>query len=1260
MRFASLTRLVAGACAAVLAVGFVPRAVAEQDYEFAKKLMEQDEPSFGTDDLVQRLIVRLEASPATVIDAKLIKATVKRRQAEKASVEKRKDLLDEAEALYKEILAGDAKHRLYAIAEKDGSTIVNDRIKATKKAAKELSATDANKARQMRADAAAQMEKLAAPHKVVAEAAQPEFEKVFKAFGEWRNKNDPNMEGKPIPRDLEDQLGKTFDTWIIADKRYVAAKVEQLECYDDGDPAKKALAEELSKYTQSRIDMEVIGEFPVIMAWYSYMQGRIFAAIADAEKASEAWNTALSVDMANMGDDLRKQMFMLKKFVLHDFVKMKMKAKKYGDVEEVVVGALIDPNLKSFFEEDSGKDLLVDYAKALTLPVTDASGAPEYEKAIKKLREMVEKETRGGANTMWANQFSRTMAEVLEDARNKNVRPRLTSDEWYNAARGFFLMGQQEHLKLQEMKRDNPDKVKEHKEQFEKAYEEFQNAVDYYRRAIAAARSDKTDLATRIEIEPKAWFEMGLSYVKMEHYYEAIVVNQAMRTTFMADNRKKWLPDPSNPLNKKVYTKTLMELISDLDKPKDGLVAKAGSNVMFALERNASSRTDLWNKRLKQLVLDTSPDIVGDSAVTDRDYISAKNDAEFAKGLVEAVKNLADVKIVEENYGQASLKYVAAAERFLKVPTSSQAYELALYQAGSNFTTAQSLWFTYRFPSKKPKEQEEMSAQLSKKALDAFDKYLDYVAKNPAKDDEKGKEDKERREKLEGAILLARVTLNVGLAVASTPETAHDNWSNVIKSADAYLAWPQPASMPNKVQIDSTLLNKFRAQIELTGINFAPKCDPYLHGAEATMNELRKMKPNDNKLYSFMLQSLSRRYNIAAFQAEKFIKEGKMEAGSEEPYEVKVADLQAIRVEMIEEAKDQEPTLEDYSRLVYLFNKTGKHKKAADQAKKLLDTFDPEKKNVKIADDEKIWQGILARMIGDRETATMGVIKYNDLAKEDRCKKDHAVLIDYMYDTRQGLAAAETPEKRPSYDKYNMDMDKALKQLETIVKNYPDCQTRKVGEKAADGSEKPFLTMIEEEIDFRRKIEAARDLLFKLAQEVADAETKAGNEEGAKNYRQMAYDQVEILQKIRGETPQMQIMMADIAVLNGKFEDALNSLYAVRNQQERGTPLYFDASKKISETYARMKKWEEASEYPKFLAVTAGFKSKLVKDKWPAMEQFLENCYANGATKPAPGTAPEEKKEETKKDEKKDEPKKEEPKAEETKAPDANAEAKKE
>jgi len=1266
MRVAPVFRYMTGSMVLAAACFWPAPARAEMDFEFAKALLERDEPSFQTDDMIQRLIVRLEANATSAIDAKLIKATVKRKQSEGASAEKRTNLLNEADALYKEILAGDKAHRLYLIAEKDAGTIINDRIGATLKAAKELEATDPAKSRSMRSDAASQMDKLAAPHKAIVDTAEPEFKKHFEAFTKWKEKNDPNDEGKQIPREIEDPLGKSFDTWVIADKKYISAKVKQLDCYDDNDQTKKGMAEELAKYVQTRLDYEPIGFFPVILAWYNFMQGRIYASVQNAEKAAEAWNGALSVETTNLGDDLKKQMFMLKKLILHDLVKMKMKGGKYGDVEGIIVEAMMEPNLKTLFDEDSGKELIIDYARALTLQVQDSSGAAEYEKAIKKLREMIEKETKGGAQTVWANQYSRTMAEILEDARKKGVRPRLDADEWYSAARGFFLMGQQQHQKYKEFKKDAPEKAKE---QFEKAYSEFQNAVDFYRRAIAKARSLDTELSVRLDIEPKAWFEMGLSYVKMEHYYEAIIVNQAMRTTFLPDFRKKWMPDPTKRENARVYSKGLNELIAELDK-KDGLLTKSGTNVMYALEENAKAHSDLWNKRLKGIILeqDTTGTIAGEGNVSDKDYLAAKVMAEEAKALVEQAKGSPDAKTAEGNFMEASSKYISAAERFSKVASGSQAYEIALYQVASNYTLSQALWAAYRFPSKntnkkdEPNPQELMAAELAKKALAAFDKYSDHAAKNPVKgEDEKATEEKERRSKLEGAVMLARPTLMRGVATVSTGDAVQPDWINVVKAADEYVVFEQRVPQARS-SIDNALLNKFQALVKLAALNFAPKCDPYLAEADKTMKELRKLKPNDNKLYGNMLDLISSRYNIAAFQAEKFIKEGKMPEDSERPYEDKVAELQAIRVDMREDEKDNQPKLEDYSRLVYLFNRSNMKKRAADMAMKMLKTFDPENKNVKIPDDEKIWKGMLARMVGDVETGVKGIITYTDINKESRCKRDHQILIDYMYDTTQGVNAAK-PEDRPANDKHNMDMARAQAQLETIFNNYKDVQTKNMGEKGPDGIDKPYLKLIEEEIDFRRKIEAARDLLSTLSLAVAEVEAKAGNAESANMYRGVAYEQVGILQMIRKETPQMKIKMAEIAISREKYEDALNLLYEVRNNEERNSPLYFDSSKMIADVYRRQGKWAEAADFPVFLAVTNSLSTKIVKDKWPDIDQFLEECYKNGVQRPviektADKKDPEKKdldKKEEKKDEKTDpkDVKKDEPKEEKKDGPPA-------
>ena len=111
-----------------------------------------------------------------------------------------------------------------------------------------------------------------------------------------------------------------------------------------------------------------------------------------------------------------------------------------------------------------------------------------------------------------------------------------------------------------------------------------------------------------------------------------------------------------------------------------------------------------------------------------------------------------------------------------------------------------------------------------------------------------------------------------------------------------------------------------------------------------------------------MLNVLSDRYNVAAFQLEK-LKKTKTDLPKEtadkydamiDQYENKVAELQGERVDMMEESKEKdELTLDDYSRLVYLFNKTGQTRKAADIAIKMLKKFDPDNKNLRMPDDEK-------------------------------------------------------------------------------------------------------------------------------------------------------------------------------------------------------------------------------------------------------------------------------------------------------------------
>jgi len=1216
----------------VLLAGVSLPARAEMDYEFAKLLMDQSVQDFDTDDLVAHLAAQLERSPATRTESKLIKATLDRKQAGTpgVSLDKRKKLLDEADTLFREV-AAEKTFRLQSVAEKELATINSARATMMMRNAQELERTNRAEADRMRAEAIATIGKIADGHKAEADALRPKFETIYKAYQEWRKKQ--KSEDTPIPKEMLDKMMGTFNPWLFADKRYVATKIEQLECYDDKDVNKKKLGEELAKLCEARANQDDIMEFPVLVAWYNYMCGRAWAAVQDEKKAADYWRQALDQPAEDMAPEQKKAIAIIKKLILHDLVTMKMHAKNYGDVENIVLEAKTSAELRSLFDEDAGKELIIDYAKALTLP-SEATAA-EYEKAVKELREMIAKEGKGGAVTRWANEFSRTIAEILQEARaNKSAaRPKLSALEWYDAAHGYFLMGQNEYLKYQDFERDRSDKAPA---QFEKCYTEYQNGVEYYRRAITAARSEKTDLPTRVEVEPKAWFEMGLAYLKMRHYYEAIIVYQAMRDRYLPEGRKRWLPKLEDPraVQPRV-AKAVQDSLAELDKPREGLLAKAGTNIAYGLEANLkvhNNPKDSWNPRLRIVILGENPSIVDDTSVKDLKYLGAKNDLEEAgrlsKAGTEALRSKPpETKLAEENYTLSATKYASAGDKFMKVDASSQAYELALYKAGNAYTLAQALWVTGKLPAKSAKEAAAAAKDLGVKALAAFDKYDACIAK-AAGDDEV----KTRRQKLAGMVLLARNALYSG----------DEQWERVIKSADDYIQW-ENQNPQQSTSVHVALMNKFHAQIELGAANLAPKCDPYLEGADKTMKAWREIKKTDNKTFVYMLEALARRYNIAAFQVEKFIKEEKKEYTKAmlDAYENRVADLWAERVQMVEEAEgEQQTSLEDYARVVYLFLKAHRNREAADCAKKLLDKFDADGKGTNIPDDEKVWQNMLAKM--------QQIIRYNDLTKWDRCKKDHMILVDYLYDTREGVAEPDQ-KKRPAWDQFNMDLEKANKQWETIKNNYPDCQTfdKKYGPEG-----KSYMEVIAGEIDYRRKIEGARDQLFDKSLLVAEELEKQGDAEGAKRYREIARAQLEIIIRGKGDTPELLVKSARINLALGKYDDARGRVNEAKAQLEENSPTYFDACRLDSEIYRAQKKWKDAKEYPEFYALTIGLDSRIVNDRWPNMKAFLSECYANGVPCPAalkeklkPGEESAQPGDKKKEETKPEEPKKTEPKA---------------
>ena len=1145
-------RLVTAVCTCAVTLAISARA--EMDYEFAKALLERDQTGFTTTDLVERLAQQLEQNPATLTEAKLIKAVLRRRQAATAGAGLCVQYLDEASALYKEILAGPRSFALYAVAEQDSAAMTRELLYAKLALAKKDKPQEAEK---LRREAAALMETEAKKHLAAATAAFPEFKKWYDKYIEAVARASPPV---ALPRELREALERTFNAWVTADQRYINAAIEQLECYADADPARKPLARQIAKYCATQADSEYLAEFPLVSAWYWLMQGRTFALLLDEPHADEAWKKIREMEaIEQLTQDQRRQLTAMKKAILREQITLRMKVRSFQGVVDLVMEALLNPEFRDLWAEDLGKRIMLDYAQAMTL--TPDAGAAGFERALTELQKLIDREPRVAERTPWTFEFSAAMAGIAADAQQQGLPLRLSAAQWYHVALGFSVKGQEQDRRAAEAGLDKAAAAAA----AENACRDFQNAADCYRRAIAVARSDKTDVLARLRVEPRAWSELAACYLQMRRYYEAVIACNALRGAFLPEARGQWLQPRLKAVPPREQAR-LAETLADIEP----LLSAAASRKARALAEDAKVHrnpwADLWRAR----------EMADASA-----YQSAKAELYAARGLVKGARQ--DPAGAARDFADAASRFVAAAEKFLKVESSSADYELALFNAGGAFSSAQELWAAGRVRAKNADEQAERSVALARRALDAFRQYEDYVS---GKSGGAGESLQQQRQQFQGAIWLARTALH----------SATREWDSAVRSADAYLAW-EKTTAPQQRATAPALCAKFRALLEQAAAP-APACDPFLAQAQAVLSETARLQPPDRDSRLFMLDALSRRYVVAAAQAET----AKLSTVAVAAYSAKVAELLGLRLDALGAAA----TLEDHSRALFWLHKAGDTRNAIAMAQRLLTKFDRANRGVWIPDDPKPWQELLAKMLAR--------IKYADLAKWDRCKLDHQVLIDYLYDSSAGTAWPENDPHRPHDDRYNMNLDNAARQLGTIRRNYPDCQTLdpRYGQ---DG--KPLLDTVAEEIDFRRKIAATRKLLIDLALSLVEGPKQTASEAEARTYREIAGKQIDIQLELAGNDVELRLKSARLKMLNAGYDEALKLLREIQVSEEENSPWYFDASKMVSEVCARQGKWREAAEFPEFVVLTAGAKAPIVIQRWPDITQFLKNCYAHGAPRPA-------------------------------------------
>jgi hypothetical protein len=165
---------------------------------------------------------------------------------------------------------------------------------------------------------------------------------------------------------------------------------------------------------------------------------------------------------------------------------------------------------------------------------------------------------------------------------------------------------------------------------------------------------------------------------------------------------------------------------------------------------------------------------------------------------------------------------------------------------------------------------------------------------------------------------------------------------------------------------------------------------------------------------------------------------------------------------------------------------------------------------------------------------------------------------------------------------------------------------------------------IEEEILFRQRVSASRDLLSSRALELA-FELQTVDEKRAKEFADLAVKHIKIMEK-EGLTVANRIRLANIQIWLGQLDDAITRLMEVCTDVEQNSRDDWNARKLIAVAYRRKADAKggtadhlaQAAAFPEFLALAMpkGFREPVLLDFWPDMADFLKECYSKGRTMP--------------------------------------------
>ncbi|MCK6474845.1 MAG: hypothetical protein L6R28_24260 [Planctomycetes bacterium] len=972
---------------------------------------------------------------------------------------------------------------------------------------------------------------------------------------------------EPIPDPLLTSqmaaLEKAAGAYLEADQEVVNAWLQLAEAHAAG-PERAEMAHGMAAYCEAQANDEKLMCFPAGIAWYGYMKGKAHTCIGEEKEAIEAWEAAL--DAQDIPEGARPVISRIRFAIAHDWVRMKMagaerEPAKYADVARFVDNLLTDGEWLKFFEEPRGKDALLQCARAHVLR-TDATPVTA-QRATERLRRVL----KGGPP--WSYNASRVLAEVLDVAIVKKIAPVLEPETSFEAGHGWYLRGMDAERRRGEL--EEADEDANAQKHGEAARVHFARAVEYFKTAIGGARKAEAGAFRRLKIEPQAWFELALCAYRLGHFEEAALAGHALCQHFAPEARGVWLPDRA-----KLNAPARMELdaaLAALDAPESGLLARAAQNRKAAYRKLVQTNGRPLRPR---------PEF-GDLADTPyQRALAALDNAKERQGYARRLDDEGKGEEAAKIRAEALEKLESAAADFDGVEPGYPAHEVSAYQAPACRTQALLLLAsTDAIAGLEGDARATRVKDLAAKALAGFDAYVALTGKagnNTAESD--GEDAGSVRVRMLRAAQRSRIGIHRAL----------EDWLAVLAACDAWLK----DNATDDTARTGVSLDKFRALLALAAKGQPPACDKYLEDAELLLAEL---KARDD-FHRYALQALSARYQQAGEQAEA----AALGADAVNAYRLKLAALQAKAL-----AAMAEPQLRDYDAQLYALSKANAHRALADLAVELLARFDPQSRNRCMPDAN--WPAFAKLM--EKQIA------FSDYEKLRRCREAHRTLVDFLYETREGAANADRPEKRPKDDRFPCDYIKAREQLASIRANYPGCATAQPTQKSQyfrPDEHLSYLDAVEKEVDFRRRILALRSLLLEHAPDAAKAAGAANDEPARLAYLKAADAQISILLEEEGEIPELLFQQARIRASGGNVQGAIEVLTQVRAKwDDTESDLYIRASVERSRLYFEQGKFEDAAEYPRGKSVTVGLDSPWVKKHWPDIKAFLDACYAKGA-----------------------------------------------